>query len=83
MQLLKFLPIELVDHILEFTFYCKKEKNIYLNKEIFEKFKKKQIKCSNKNLWGHSFCRVCDKKELDYIKYLRLRYLFGPLHKDK
>ena len=28
-------------------------------------------------LWG-----VCDK-ELDYIKYLRLRYLFGPLHKYK
>ena len=26
MQLLKFLPIELVEHILEFTFYCKKEK---------------------------------------------------------
>ena len=83
MELFKLLPIELVEHIFEFTFHCKKEKNIYLNKEIFEKFKKKQIKCSNKNLWGHSFCRNCDKEDLYYIKYLRLRYLFGPLHKNK
>ena len=78
MEAFNSLPIELVDHILEFTFKCKKEENIIINKEFLEKFKEKQKKCSYKNLWGHNFCRKCDKQELDYIKYLRFRYLFGP-----
>ena len=78
MEVFKTLPIETVNHILEFTLQCKKEQNIIINKEITKKFKKKQIKCSYKNLWGHKFCRKCDKQELNYIKYLRFRYLFGP-----
>ncbi len=78
MEVFKTLPIEIVNHILEFTLQCKKEQNIIINKEIIKKFNKKQIKCSYKNLWGHKFCRKCDKQELNYIKYLRFRYLFGP-----
>ncbi len=78
MEALKSTPIELVEHILEYTLECKKEENIIINKNLVEKFKEKQKRCSYKNIWGHTFCRKCDKDELDYIKYLRIRFLFGP-----
>ena len=70
--------MELVDHILEYTIDCKKEQNCMINKELFKKFKEKQKKCSYKKLWDHNYCRKCDKKEIDFIKYLKFKVLFEP-----
>ena len=69
------LPVELQVNIFNFAIKCKKEQNIYLNKELTKLLNKKFCKCKGTLLLNKIICKECDKMACYFLNYLSYSFI--------
>lgn len=75
MTTLENLPQELQRKIFDMVFFCKKDQNFYINKELTSFIVSKNKKCKSIKCLGKNICHECNKDVLKFISYMSCRFI--------
>ena len=75
MTTLENLPTELQRKIFDMVFFCKKDQNFYINKELTLFIVSKNKKCKAIKCLGKNICQECHKDALKFISYMSCSFI--------
>ena len=64
------LPEDIQRVIFSYAFKCKKEQNLYINKELYELISKQLDGCSEIICLGKPICERCDNIAIQWLRYM-------------
>jgi len=75
MNSLKKLPEDIQRTIFDFSFFCKKDQNFYIDKELTKFILKKNEKCKAIKCLGKNICKECHKDTLKFLNLIAYTFI--------